>query len=319
MNKIVLAIILAFAFHESIKAQVKLDDFGRIVLNTYLSDKLDIPAEAKEALSNKLDQITTSNGIVGSAANARFIITASVNKGTKDIIAGPPQMTSYNLEVTLFIGDAVDNKKFTSMVLNIKGVGTNENKAFIDAFKNINTKNKAIVDFLEEGKSKIVSYYASQCDLIIKQANTLAEQYKFEEAIFTLMSVPETCKDCYFKSKEETSLLFNKKIESDCTEKLKQAKLIWAAEPTENGALKASAIMISIIPSDNCKTEINKLSEEIKKKLQTDQQKKYDFEMLEMQKQYDNEQKQLDAYKVIALEQAKNQAKTVTYNNIYWR
>jgi hypothetical protein len=73
------------------------------------------------------------------------------------------------------------------------------------------------------------------------------------------------------------------------------------------------------VPSDNCKTEINKLSIEIKNKLQLEQKKKYDFDMLEMQKRYDTEQKRLDAVREIAVEQAKHQPKTVTYNNIYWR
>jgi hypothetical protein len=172
---------------------------------------------------------------------------------------------------------------------------------------------------LDEGKNKILSYYTAQCDFILKQANTLAEQYKYEEAIYNLMTVPETCKDCYFKAQDKATAIFKQKIESDCTEKLKQAKLIWAAEPNENGAIKSSEIMTSIIPSDNCKTEINKLSDEIKKKLQADQQKKYDFKMLDMQKKYETEQKRLDAQREIGVEQAKNQPQTVTYNHIYWR
>ena len=40
--------ILAFTFFTITNyAQVKLDDFGRIVLNTYLPDNMAIPAEAK--------------------------------------------------------------------------------------------------------------------------------------------------------------------------------------------------------------------------------------------------------------------------------
>jgi hypothetical protein len=31
------------------------------------------------------------------------------------------------------------------------------------------------------------------------------------------------------------------------------------------------------------------------------------------------EKKRIDAYKDIAVEYAKNQPKTITYNNIYWR
>jgi hypothetical protein len=255
----------------------------------------------------------------GSQANPRFIITANVNVGTKDIIAGPPQMIAQNIDITFFVGDAVTNTIFSNTTLSLKGVGTNENKAFIDALKTINPKNKELLAFLEEGKTKIINYYSTNCDFIIKDAQTLANQFKFNEAIYELMIVPDVCKDCYFKSKDEAGIIFKKKIESDCTEKLKEAKLIWAAEPTEQGALKASAIIISIVPSDNCKTEINKLSIEIKNKLQLEQKKKYDFEMLEMQKRYDTEQKRLDAEREIAVEQAKHQPQTFTYNHIYWR
>ena len=318
MKKIISILILTIAAITSY-AQVNLDDFGRIVLNTYLPDNIAIPIEAKDLLTTKLNQITSNNGMGGSQANPRFIITANVNVGTKDIIAGPPQMIAQNLDVTLFIGDAVTNTIFSNTTLSLKGVGTNENKAFIEAFKTINEKNKEVLAFLEEGKNKIINYYSTNCDFIIKDATTISDQFKFNEAIYQLMMVPNVCKECYFKAKDTVTLIFNKKIESDCTEKLKEAKLIWAAEPTENGALKVSAIMISIIPSDNCKTEINKLASEIKNKLQLEQKKKYDFDMLEMQKRFDTEQKIIDAQREISIEYLRNQPKTVTYNNIYWR
>ena len=318
MKKFIAVLILTFVAISS-NAQVKLDDFGRIVLNTYLPDNIEIPSEAKNLLITKLDQITSNNVMGGSQANPRFIITANVNVGTKDIIAGPPQMIAQNIDITFFVGDAVANTIFSNTTLSLKGVGTNENKAFIEAFKTINPKNKEVLAFLEEGKTKIINYYSTNCDFIIKDAQTLSDQFKFNEAIYQLMMVPNVCKECYFKAKDAATLIFKKKIESDCSEKLKEAILIWAAEPTENGALKASAIMINIIPSDNCKTEINKLAIEIKNKLQLEQKKKYDFEMLEMQKHYDTDQKRLDALIEIAVELAKNKPKAVTYYNINWR
>ncbi len=303
----------------SSKAQVKLDDFGRIVLNSYIADKAEIPTEAKSYLITKLNQISSSNGIGGSNVNPRFIITATISVLSKDIVAGPPQMIAQNLSITLYIGDAITNTVFTNTTINTKGVGTNENKALIDAIKAINPNASEMVKFVEEGKNKILSYYTSQCDFILKKASSLSDQLKYDEAIYELMIVPETCKDCYFKSNEEATVIFNKKIERACTEKLKEAKLVWAAEPTEDGAIKASEIMQTIIPSDHCRAEMLKLSEEIKHKMKADQQKKYDFEMLEMQKKYDTEKERVVAEKEIALEQAKNQPKTLTYNNIYWR
>ena len=318
MKKIIAVLTITIAAITA-NAQVKLDDFGRIVLNAYLPDSIALPLEAKNLLLTKLYQITSNNGMGGSLANPRFIITANFNVVTKDIIAGPPQMFAQNIDITFFVGDAITNTIYANTTLSLKGVGTNENKSFIEALKSINPKNKEILALLQEGKAKILDYYNTQCDFIIKEANALASQFDFNEAIYQLMIVPDVCKECYFKSKDEAAVIFKAKIESDCTEKLKEAKLIWAAEPNENGAMKASTIMISIVPSDNCKAEINKLSIEIKNKLQLEQKKKYDFDMNEMQKRYDTDQKIIDAQKQIALEQAKNQLKTIIYSNIYWR
>jgi hypothetical protein len=313
MKKIIKLFIL-IVIATNAKAQV-LEDFGRVVLNTYLPEKLALPAEAKNLLATKLSQITSTNGIGGSQVNPRFIITANINVGTKDVIAGPPQLIVQNLDITLFIGDALSNTIFANTTLSLKGVGTNENKAFIDALKMINPKNKEITSFIEEGKNKIINYYISQCDFILKDADALTKQYKFNEAILMLMTVPAVSKDCHFKAKDLASIIFNQKIDSDCTEKLKEAKLIWASAPNEIGATKIADILTKVIPSTKYRNEITKLSDEIKKHLKAEHQKKYDLEMLQMQKNYATEQRRLEAIKEIAIAHAK----TIIHNNIYWR
>lgn len=358
MKKIIAVLILTVATISS-NAQVKLDDFGRIVLNTYLPDNIAIPTEEKNLLLTKLNQITSNNGMGGSQANPRFIITANVNVGTKDIIAGPPQMIAQNLDVTLFIGDAVTNTIFSNTTLNLKGVGTNENKAFIDALKTINPKNKEVLAFLEEGKTKIINYYSTNCDFIIKDAQTLVKQEKYDEAIYQLSLVPDVCKDCYFKCLDTLTQIYQQKIDADCKVKFNEAKVTWTAAQTPNGAEKAGDILSTINPMANCQTDVTAFINTIDAKLKADEKARWQFKMkqyadkIAMQKEqvriaeekgkrddtYRENQSQRDAisqekqssrnfeldkirvnsYREIAVEQAKNQPKTVTYNNIYWR
>lgn len=61
-----IAILLLTFVAITTNAQVKLDDFGRITLNTYLPDNIAIPLEAKNLLITKLNQITSNNGMGGS-------------------------------------------------------------------------------------------------------------------------------------------------------------------------------------------------------------------------------------------------------------
>lgn len=358
MKKFIAVLILTVGAISS-NAQVKLDDFGRIILNTYLPESIALPLEAKNLLLTKLNQITSNNGMGGSQINPRFIITANVNVGTKDIIAGPPQMIAQNLDVTLFIGDAITNTIFSNTTLSLKGVGTNENKAFIEALKNINPKNKEVLAFLEEGKTKIISYYSANCDFIIKDAQTLVKQEKYDEAIYQLSLVPDVCKDCYYKCLDTVTQIYQQKIDADCKVKFNEAKVTWIAAQTPNGAEKAGDILSTINPMANCQTDVTAFIKEIDAKLKADEKARWQFKMkqyadkIAMQKEqvriaeekgkrddtYRENQSQRDAisqekqssrnfeldkirvnsYREVAVEQARNQPKTVTYNNIYWR
>jgi hypothetical protein len=230
MRRYLIIVFALFLFGNTAKSQnsPKLDDFGRIVLNTYLPEQMDIPAEARKLLDTKLSQVASNYGMGGSAVNPRFIITASINVGTKDIIAGPPQMIAQNIDVTFFIGDAIENKNFVSTTLSLKGVGINENKSFINAIKRINPKHKGLSNLIEEGKSKIISYYNTQCDFTLKEAMTLKNQGKYDEAIYKLSLVPEVCQDCYFKCLDTLLLVYQEKIDKDCQVKFQEAKTIWA-------------------------------------------------------------------------------------------
>lgn len=354
-----LSLVVLFNIIWGITAQVKLDDFGRIILNTYIPDNIAIPAEAKNLLNNKLNQIASNNGMGGSQSNPRFVISASVNLGTKDIIAGPPQMIAQNLDVTLFIGDAVTNTIFSNTTLTLKGVGTNENKAFIEAFKTINTKNKDIVAFLEEGKTKIINYYSTNCDFIIKDAQTMVKQQKYDEAIYHLSLVPDVCQDCYFKSLDTLTSIFQKKIDTDCKTKLNEAKLIWAAEQNPSGAEKVGDILSAINPLATCQPSVSAFIKSIDAKLKADEKARWEFKMkqyadkIAAQKEqvriaeekgkrddlyrenqsireasaqdkqsarnFELDKLRVGAYREIAVEQARNQPRTITYNNINWR
>jgi hypothetical protein len=317
MKKFILLFFIAFQFNGN--AQVKLDDFGRIVLNTYLPDNNSIPAEAKKALETKLSQITTNNGMGGSSVNPRFIITAVLNVITKDIVPGPPQMIAQNIEVTLFVGDAITNTAFSNTIISIKGVGTNENKALIDAIKNINPKNKDITVFLEEGKNKIITYYATQCDFIIKDAETLAKQEKYDEAIYNLALVPEVCKDCYFKTSDIIATLFQQKIDTDCKAKLSKAKMLWSGQQNIKQAEEVIVVISDINPNAACYTATTNFTKEINAKIKADEKARLELALKKYNDKMELEKQQINAYKEIAVEYAKNQPKTITYNNIIWR
>ncbi|UAM99723.1 hypothetical protein K8354_07930 [Polaribacter litorisediminis] len=319
MKKIKFILAIVFAMQLNAQEQIKLNDFGRIILNTYLPENTEIPKGAKKALETKLSQITTNNGMGASAASARFIITAVLNIGTKDVVPGPPQMIAQNIDVTFFIGDAVTNTIFSNTIVSVKGVGTNENKALINAIKNIKPKNNEIISFLEKGKIKILNYYTTQCDFIIKDAETLAKQEKYDEAIYKLALVPEVCKECYFKTSELIDNLFQQKINTDCDAKLSKAKLLWSGQQNIKQAEELLKIITDINPNASCYYEVVTFTKEISLKINQIENDKLKLALKVYQDNIDLDKKKIDAYRDIALEHAKNNPKTINYNNINWR
>lgn len=333
MKKIYL--IICFGIHFiNMNAQeiLKLDDFGRIALNPYVSEQAKLPAEAKAQLEIKLKQIASNYGMAGSVANPRFIITANISITTKDIIPGPPQQIAQNMDITLFIGDAIENKIFSNIVISSSGVGTNENKAFIDAIKQINTKNKKIETFLEEAKTKIIAYYSTQCDFINQKVVALKQQEKYSEAMYTLAQIPEVCKECYFKALNEMAIVYDLKINNEAISLLKNANSVWSANPNEQGAQEAINYLLKINPQAKCYSDASKLLNTINTKIIADEK-----ERLRKQEEYEKRQQKIDAenakteaelekqrinaYREVAVEYAKNQPQVIyrnVYRNIYW-
>jgi hypothetical protein len=215
----------------------------------------------------------------GSTINPRFVIMANIAVITKDIVAGPPQMLSYNLEVTFFIADAIDLKKFANSTIEIKGVGTNENKAYIDAIKNINVKNKNIIAFIEEGKSKIIDFYNTQCDFIIKDAESYSKKGEYDAAILKLATVPDVCEKCYITCMDKMNEIYQQKIDKECLLIMREANNVWLANPNVNGAEKVSEILNKISPFSTCEPDASMLMKKIENKLAATEKANWDFKM----------------------------------------
>lgn len=276
----ILSVALLIYFSLSSYAQNKLNDVNRIVLNTYVPEQAEtIPDQAKILLENKLSQIASSNGMGGSAINPRFVIMANIAVITKDINPGPPQMLACNLEVTFYIADAIDLKKFANTSINIKGVGTNENKAYIDAIKNINVKNKDIVTFIEEGKSKIIDFYNTQCDFIIKDAESYSKKGEYDAAMLKLAAVPDVCEKCYVSCMDKMNEIYQQKIDKECLLIMREAKTTWMANPNSTGAGLVSEILNKISPFSNCEPDAGNLMKNINAKLNSDEKKNWEFKM----------------------------------------
>ncbi|MGB5989301.1 MAG: hypothetical protein WBG43_06140 [Marinifilaceae bacterium] len=293
-----LVIIFSFiCFYYNVSAQnnlTKSDDLGRIILNTYISDKIvSLPKGAKRLLSSRITKIASKNGVGGSASNPRFIITPNINILTKDITPTAPPMIAMTLDVSIYVGDGIDGTMFASESIEVKGIGTNETKAYISAIKQIRAKNPRFQNLVKVAKKKIIEYYNSRCDFILSEANALASKEDFDEAILKLTSVPEVCKECYDKCMEAVGPIYKKKIDKESSIKLAQANAAWNAGQNLEAANNAKEFITDINPSYSYYSKVENLSETISKKIRAIEKRDWDFKL----KKY-NDQLELDKSKV---------------------
>ena len=81
----------------------------------------------------------------------------------------PIGISFYTFQGISYIADIYNQKLFTSTYTEIKGVGTNETKASLNAIKRLNKQNSKIGDFMINSKRKIIEYYnLKKADRLVK-------------------------------------------------------------------------------------------------------------------------------------------------------
>lgn len=314
--KNILVLILAVApFAAPLWAQNAqiMDDVSRVVLNTYVSeDEAVVPAYAQSYLANKLGQITSNNGMGGgNSTNGRFYLTAKVLLVGSEVQPTSPPMYAVNMDLTLYIVDAVEKTVFSSTNLSLKGAGNTETKASISALKNVKSDNPQIVSFLDKGKAKVIDYFNTNCDIILAQATTFANRNEFGPAFYQLSGIPSVSRECFDRSLKVSEEIFAVFTEFDCKTRLNQAKQVWNAGLDVEAAQQAGAILAGINPNAGCFGQAEALANEIKTRITKLDSREWD---LFYKKEFDLEKARIAAYRDVGVAWGNGQPSTVTTN-----
>lgn len=240
------------------------DDKDRIALTPVVDEESSVPSYARKVLETKLRDIVTRSGLAASSTSPRFVITANLNLLNKELTPTAPPMTAVQLATTLYIGDAVTGQLFATYTYDsVKGVGQSEQRAYMAAVKNLKATSAELDAFVEKGKVKIIEYYNTQIDFIITEANALANQEKYDDALELLASVPSVCKEAYEKAMDKIAVIYKKKIDSESAVYLAQASAVWKANKTAEGAREAIDLLAKVNPMSNVAEQSKSLVSEI--------------------------------------------------------
>ena len=308
-------------------------DYGRIAINVVVPQLPNVPEEARAALETKMQQVATQYGLASNGLTDRFVMTAKMNVTSKDVVPTTPAKISQKMEVTLFIGDVVDNKVYESVVLNVAGIGQSETQSMIQAFNQIKPDNSQLKTFVEKAERKIAEYYANNCQYILTEANTLAQQRKYDAAIAKLMAVPEVCKECYEQCMARAVEVYQSKLNNDGDALVQKARSQWLAKRDYASATEALTTLAQVDPQSSAQSKAQALVKEINKHLRSieaaaEEQRREKWEFAK--KQYEDnlalarqrqadataiQREQIAAAREVGIAYGKNQPRTITYNN----
>lgn len=295
--------------------QGKTEDFGRIALRPMLDESCNsLEGPSQRLFLSKLTQMATVSGL-GSSGSSQFYIAAMYNILNKEVAGGAPPQIVVEAEVVVAVGDLVSNAVFSTSTFIVKGIGTNEQKAVSSVLKNINPSSPQSRKLIETAKEKILEYYNSQCDFILRKAQSMAETNQYEKGIFILLNVPEVCKDCYFEAQRVLKPMYKAYIDKRCPELLNLARNAWIRDQGYAGAENATQYLNQIDPEAACFREAQLLVGEMADKIKTLENRNWDFTLRQFNEGVAIEKQRIEAMRQIGVAFGEHQQPTTINMN----
>ena len=273
-----------------------------------VDDSESFPQGAKAMMENKLTQMLTKNGIAGLDYLGQFVLTVSTTPVDKDVIPGPPMKIAEKMEMNLYIVDTYAKTIFSATSFAIRGLGETENRCYLNAISHMPLQTPQVVQFIDEGKRKIIDYYDHEGEALIKRAMYLAQKKEYEEALWIVALIPQQSKH-YDAALAAGQDIYQMYLDNECNIYLAAARQAWATEQNSKGAAAAGEYLMNILPDAGCYDEATELYREIKGKVLDD----WKFEMKKYKDGVDLEKQRIDAARQIGVAYGNHQpAQTTT-------
>lgn len=248
-----------------------------------------------------------------SGGDAQFEVRISPEDVASEVITGIKPTTVMVMDLHLTVSNLVTKEQFATTTIRIRGAGKNVSNARRSAARSLSSTNKNVVDFVRESRKNILRYYDSHLGDILNQVHMALDQRQLDRCMWLLSSIP-TCIERYGEVISLSSVVFNRYLTLDCTQKLKNAKAAWAASPDVDGARLAISYLAGIDSESTCNQDALALMSEIKAAVarlyESDREKADDI--IEFEKELrlagiDNERARIEAMRTIGVAYGENQ------------
>lgn len=275
---------------------------------------VEVPQAVQEELVRRLSMALTNgaDGVTASSAYDQFFVGGRFTHIYQDKVAGPPMQDVIHTNLTLYIGDMTNQQIFSTMSLELRGVGTSEQRAYHQALTGINGRNPEIARWVEQGRDKILRWYDNNYQQLLTRADKALKLRNYEEALAYATAIPECCKG-FGQARSMIDKAWQAYIDYQGQTLLHQAQLAWAESPDEYGASQAHSFLSQIDPDAACWPQVVALEKDIRKTVQTN----WTFENVKKyEDSIETERRRIEAARAVGVAWGNGQQPTTT--NLMW-
>ena len=260
---------------------------SRIALTPYVEFSRErIPEVALRSLERKLASMATANGFA--SVSGEFIITAMTDVLNTSVtatappkfVSAPPKFVS-EVEVAVYVLNNPEQLIVDQKVYSLKGLGTSEQSAVMNAINQLNVRSTDTKRFMENVRTRMLDYYAARLPAIIAKAQSLAAMSRYEEALAALVAVPESLAE-YPQVADLMVDIYTGYIDREAKAIIADAK----TKIAQHDYAAAFRELVKVDPNSTLFAESDAMISEISPKIETERQ-----EELEREKEYYEQQR----------------------------
>lgn len=248
---------LAFIVILSLNIMYSQNVTSKIALTPMVSDVLELPTTAKNALQQKLAQMALQNGMANQEGD--FILTANYSIIEREATPTAPPQIAVKLEVMTYVVNLLEDIVVAEKTFTVRGVDLNENKALLRAINQINVRSQVAQDFINTARTNIINYYENKAQTLMIKAKSLGAAGQFSDALSVLEPIPE-CVPSFSDVQNLKDQLFSNWVDNEATNLLSEAKKAMALgdyESSFNFILGVNPLSSKFVEAEALASEID--------------------------------------------------------------
>ncbi len=247
----------------SAKAQES-PEFGKISISVETpTSKDNLSSSVLDKLNTKILGILTNNGVSGYGQASNFQILPKYEVFEESVYEGLRNQKVVDAQLTLVLQQANTKAVYSTYTMPLKGVGLTREQAILNSLGQISPSDSKAKVFINEGKTKILSYYNAKCDLFLREIDKYAGMNQFDKALVIAMSVPVEATECYDRIKKRGLEIYAKSQGQVCQKMILESSTYEASK----NYIFALQILAMVEPSSSCFTEAKQRVAQIERKI----------------------------------------------------